>query len=143
MAKMDITFSGFSDLMYQLDKMGGDLKAAANEALEETGKIVQTNLVKAAAPYARKGGGKGYATGAMYRAIKRTYKVYWNGNVAEVGVGFDLTQKGGYHSIFIMYGTPRINKDTKVYNAIKGTKTRKSIASAQEKAMQKYLKLGG
>ena len=42
-----------------------------------------------------------------------------------------------------MYGTPRMSKDPKVYNAIKGTRTRKAIAKKQEEIMVKHLKLGG
>lgn len=142
MARMSIIGDSFKDLALAIDKAGGDLKAAADEALRETGKVVQTNLVSAAQPYAGKGK-KGYATGEMYRAIKRTFSPVWVGDVAEVGTGFDLHENGGWHSIFIMYGTPRIAKDQAVFNAIKGTKTRKSIVAAQEKALQKHLKLSG
>lgn len=142
MAKMQIIGDSFKDLALAIDKAGGDLKSAADEALRETGKIVQSNVVSAAQPYAGKGK-KGYATGEMYRAIKRTYSPKWIGDVAEVGVGFDLSAKGGFHSIFIMYGTPRMAKDQAVFNAIKGAKTKKSIAAMQDKIMQKHLKLSG
>lgn len=142
MAKMSIVGDSFKDLARAIDEAGGDLKAAADEALRDTGKLVQSNLVSAAQPYAGKGK-KGYATGEMYRAIKRTFSPVWAGDVAEVGVGFDLYAKGGFHSIFIMYGTPRISKDQAVFNAIKGTKIRKRIADAQKKIMQKHLKLNG
>lgn len=144
MAKMEILFNGFQELSEMIDKKGNDLKKAVDEALNETQKIVQNNTEQAASKYASKGGGKGYATGAMYRAILKNPKPEWSGNIAEVGVGFDLRGKGlkGYHSIFIMYGTPRIKKDTKLYNAIKGTKTRKEIAEKQEEVMTKYLSLG-
>ena len=66
-----------------------------------------------------------------------------NGDVAEVNVGFNLRQPGGFHSIFIMYGTPRIAKDTRVYNAIRGAKTKKSVEDVQMKVMAKHLKFGG
>lgn len=144
MAKMSIVFDGFKDLAYQIDKAGGDVEKAVDEALSDTFDVVQSNLEKASAVYSSKGGGrKGYATSDMYHAIKKDRKIYWKGTVAEVGVGFNLDKsfKGGYHSIFIMYGTPKIAKDSKVYNAIKGTKTKKDIAEAQKKAMIKYLKI--
>ena len=41
-----------------------------------------------------------------------------------------------------MYGTPRMAKDTKVYNAIKGAKTKNDIAKIQQEIMQKYMQLG-
>lgn len=144
MAKMKITFKGFADLAAQIDKAGGDLITAVDEALTETETIVQNNLEQAAARYARKGGGaKGYATGRMFSAIISDTRIEWVGNVAVVHVGFNLSAPGGFHSIFVMYGTPRMAKDAKIYNAILGAKTRKQIAEAQEKALRKYVTLGG
>lgn len=146
MAKMSITFDGFADLADAIDRASGDLKKAVNEALSDTQKVVQDNVQSDATIYARKGGGKkGYATGAMYDAIIKNPSVDWKGSVAEVGVGFSTngrsTVSGFMHSIFVMYGTPRMKKDTKVYNAIKGKKTRDQIEKVQEEVMQKYLKL--
>lgn len=144
MAKMKIIFDGFADLAEQIDKAGKDLKTAVDEALTETQQIVQNNLEQAANTYARKGGGlKGYATGEMFSTILSDARIEWAGNVAVVHVGFDLNAPGGFHSIFVMYGTPRMAKDPKIYNAILGAKTRKQIAEAQEKIMQKYVTLDG
>lgn len=142
MARMKIIFDGFADLAADIDRVGGDLKKATEEALTETQKLVQSNLTHAAAPYATKGV-KGYAEGDMYDTIKKDSAVQWTGSVASIGVGFELYQKGGWHSIFIMYGTPRISKDQRVYNAIKGSKTKKQIAAKQEEIMRKYLSLEG
>lgn len=142
MAKMSITFDGFNELAEAVDKAGANLKKAVNEALVESQKIVQQNLTTGAAVYAGKGL-KGYAKGDMFGTILNDGSVSWEGNIATVKAGFKLDQFGGWHSIFVMYGTPKMAKDPKVYNAIKGTKTRKDIAKKQEKVMQKYLKLGG
>lgn len=143
MARMKLFFPGMADLMYRLDEMEGDLKKATEEALEESAKIVQAEVVKAAAQYQNKGGGKGYATGAMYNAIKRDYQIHWKGTVAEIGVGFNIgaDYPGGIHSIFLMYGTPRMDKDQKLYNAIFGSKTQRRVWYAQSKVIQKYLGL--
>jgi hypothetical protein len=142
MAKMSITFSGFADLAADIDRSGGDLHKAVDEALTKTGQYIQSQLASAAAPYAAKGL-KGYAEGDMYGTIINDQIVSWQGSVAEVSVGFDLDAKGGWHSIFVMYGTPRMDKDQKVYNAIKGTKTKKEIEKIQQEVMQKYIKIGG
>ncbi len=144
MAKMKIIFPGFKDLAEQIDKAGKDLNTAVDEALTETQQIVQNNLTQAANKYARKGGGlKGYATGEMFSTILSDVRIEWAGNVAVVHVGFEISAPGGFHSIFVMYGTPRMAKDAKIYNAVLGAKTRKQIAEAQEKIMRKYITLDG
>ena len=140
--KMKIIFDGFEDLAYAIDKAGGDLKSAVDEALVETQKLIQQNVASAAAPYAAKGR-KGYATGRMYSTIIGDGAVSWEGSVATVNAGFGISDSGGWHSIFIMYGTPRMAKDTAVYNAIKGAKTKKEIEKIQQEIMQKYVILGG
>lgn len=142
MAKMQILFKGFEDLAAEVDRSDGDLQTAVDEALTETAKYIQGQVTSAAAPYAAKGR-KGYATGRMYGSIIEDGLVTWNGHVAEVGTGFALNESSGWHSIFVMYGTPRMAKDTKVYNAIKGAKTKKEIERIQQEIMQKYIKIGG
>lgn len=145
MAKAQILFKGFEDLAHAVDSAGADLKEAVNEALEETQLIVRDNVIPAAAVYAAKGL-KGYATGKMYNSIIRNPKIEWEGFVGTVGVGFEVTDDSGLgflHSIFVMYGTPRMAKNTKVYNAIRGTRVKKAIAKKQQEVMLKHLKLGG
>lgn len=142
--KMSIIFSGFKDLAEAIDRSGGDLHAAVDEALVKTQKLIQSKVTTAAAPYATKGGGlKGYATGDMYNTIIEDGKVSWAGSIATVDVGFRISQSGGWHSIFVMYGTPRMAKDKAVYDAIKGNQTKHAIALLQEEVMQNHLKLGG
>lgn len=140
MARMSILFNGFEDLAYEIDKAGGDLHAAVNEALTQTQDLIEHYLIDASVPYAHKGL-KGYATGKMFDAIIKDAKVDWSGTVATVRVGFDLHQSGGFHSIFVMYGTPRMAKDQKIYNAIRGTRTQHAIALMQEDIMKQHLAL--
>lgn len=142
MAKMSITFKGFEDLIEQIDRAEKDVDKAVTTALRVTKTHVQQNVKNAAKPYASKGR-KGYATGAMYNAIIENGEIKKAGSVYEIDVGFDLKAKGGWHSIFVMYGTPRIAKDAKLYNAIKGAKTKREIAELQEKVLRKYLSLDG
>lgn len=139
--KMKILFSGFEDLAADIDRAGGDLKEAVNEALQETQNLIQQNVASAAAPYAAKGR-KGYATGKMYGTIIADGRVDWQGSVASIDTGFRIRENGGWHSIFVMYGTPRMQKDSKVYNAIKGAATKNQIAKVQEEILMKHLKLG-
>ena len=141
MARMSIIFDGFKDLAAAIDRADGDLKTAVDDALVQTQSLVQSNLVSAAGVYASKGR-KGYATGKMYGTIIDDHVIDWSGSVATVRVGFDLGEDGGYHSLFIMYGTAKMSKDIAVFNAIKGTATKNAIAKLQEEIMKKYLNLG-
>ena len=147
MAKMSIVFNGFKELMESIDKAGGSIENAAREALEESQKIIQREVQSAAAPYAS-GGLKGYATGAMHKAILKNAQVAKHGAYYEVPVGFDLDAHGGYHSIFVMhgtyvYGTPRIAKDMRLYNAVFGAKVKREIAETQERILGEHLRLAG
>ena len=145
MAKMSIMFSGFSDLAYKIENAGGEeaLREAVNDALTQTTEFVQRQVDKAAVVYSEANKGReGYATGAMYNARKQDLNVEWKSSyIAEVKVGFELYKKGGWHSIFMMYGTPRIAKDQKLYNAIYGNMIKNAIAMAQEAIMLDHLSL--
>lgn len=141
MAKMNIVTKGITDMMEQIDRMGLDLRMAANEALQETQQLVQEKVATAAGAYAGRGR-KGYATGDMYSSIGAVDPLQWEGDVATIGVGFKLPAGGGWHSIFIMYGTPRISKDAAVYNAIRGSATRSQIEQKQEEVLRRYMSIG-
>lgn len=140
MAKMSIIFNGFQDLAYKIDEAGGDLHVAVDEALTKTQDLIENYVINASVPYAHKGI-KGYATGKMFDAIIKDARIDWSGSIASVRVGFDLSQDGGWHSIFVMYGTPRMAKDQKIYNAIRGTRTKHAIALLQENVMKEHLAL--
>lgn len=139
MARMSILFDGFKDLAAAIDRVDSNaMKSAVEKALDETGKLVQGKVNQAALPYANKGGGlKGYATGEMFKALKKDNPVIWiTPYIAEVSVGFNLDAPGGFHSIWVMYGTPRMSKDQKLYNSIKGTRTKHAIALLQKQILE-------
>lgn len=129
----------FQSLLIELDKKGTDAKEAADEALQVAGDLIAENLTTAASPYAGKGL-KGYATGRMYGTILHE-RPEWSGNTATVRAGFRI--RDALESVFVMYGTPRIAPDKKVFNAIEGTKTRKQIKEKQEEILRERMGLGG
>mgnify|MGYP003295855945 CR=1 FL=1 len=149
MARMSIVFDGFEKLTAKLDAMGKDLKPAVNEALEVTQQYIQQELEVAVQPYVRpRKGRKGWAKGSMADAVIKNPMIEWQGSVATVKVGFSSQERLGFmHSIFVMYGVPRhgkfnkgYSKDTKIFNAIKGTKTKNRVKKLQQDTMEKYLK---
>ena len=128
--KIGLQFAGFEEVISNFEKLGGDVKAATNAALIESQKYIADQAHTAMAPHKK--------TGKTEGSIVKDGRVTWSGMTAEINVGFDLT-KGGMPSIFLMYGTPRMAKDTKVYNAVYGSKTKKAIASLQEQKFKERL----
>lgn len=123
MAKAYLEFEGFDKVISRLSKLEGDTKATTEKALKKTHEIVTKKAEEAIKPH--------YETGATERSLYREGKVEWTGTLASVNVGFSIS-KGGLASIFLMYGTPRMKKDQKLYNSVWGTSTRKEVLEAQE-----------
>lgn len=129
--RIGLQFKGFEELMGQLDRLGGDLKVPVEEALVVTQKHVADQAHAAMARHHRTGDTEG--------AIVEDGVVTWEGSTAGIGIGFDLAN-GGMPSVFLMYGTPTMAKDTALYNAVYGSRTRKEAARLQEEVIQTAIK---
>lgn len=123
MARMKVEFDGFDQVMNRLKKLEGDVKGTTEKALKETHKIVTTKAEQEIRRHKR--------SGRTEESLQRQANVEWNGSVAQVHVGFDI-KHGGLASIFLMYGTPKIPKDQKLYNAFFGRGTIQEIRNAQQ-----------
>lgn len=134
--KISLQFKGFEEYAERLDKLGGDLKATTEKALQNSHDFI-TPKVRAAM-------NKHHRTGETEDSIASNAKVVWEGSVASVDVGFNLTE-GGMPSIFLMYGTPRMKKDQALYDSIYGNRTKKAIKELQEKTFARAIKkvMGG
>jgi hypothetical protein len=134
--KFGIEFSGFEELAADYDKLGGDLKKIVEKCLEVAPKTINPEIKKDMERHRR--------SGRTERSIVENPKVEWQGNIARIPVGFDIS-KGGLPSIFLMYGTPRMKPDRKLYNDIYGNAIRKKIGEEQEKILRDAIsaRLGG
>lgn len=130
---MSITFKGFDILAEQLDRVSGNIKPAVDESLKQTQNLIQNQIKPTMKPHKR--------SGRTEKSIIKDLPVHWLGNIAEIDVGFKI-RDGGFPSIFLMWGTPRMNKDVKLYNAIRGAKTKREIKRVQMEIMEKYISLG-
>lgn len=131
-AKMSIVGDGFAELAERLDEITNDIKPAVDEALKRTHAFITPNLDEAMNKHNR-----------TYKTVNSLIKenaVSWETFIATIDVGFRI-REGGLASIFLMYGTPRMKKDTKLYNAIRGTKTKKTIYELQNDVMVKHINL--
>lgn len=122
--KMTIDFDGFDEMIAQLDDLGGNLKEVTEAALIATHEYV-TPQIKAA--FAKHNIKYSHETA---KSIIDSPNIEWQGMLASVDVGFKISN-GGLASIFVMYGTPKMAPDRKLYNAIYGSKTKKEVAEIQ------------
>lgn len=134
--KLTIDFKQFGDLIEKIDRMNGDVKGVINDCLTQSRDLVSDELQKAMSKHNR--------THRTERSIRDSEPVEWKVDEATLKVGFDLKQ-GGMPSIFLMHGTPRVTKDTKLYNAVYGNKIKKQIKELQTKIFNDYINqhLGG
>lgn len=117
------------------------MKQAVETAMSAAQKKIQADVDAASAKYVP--GGTKYSTGAMRASIKKPDGVNWDGTTAKIGVGFNIPGRkgGGLHSIFIMYGTPRMSANRKLHMAIRGAATAKRVKQAIADVMGEALKL--
>ena len=120
--KIGLQIEGFDDLIQQFKELEKDIKPIAEEALRESQKIIAAKSHEAMS--------KHHKTGDTEKTIIEDGKVEWEGSEVGIGVGFDI-KVGGLPSIFLMYGTPRMKKDSKVYNAVYGKKTMDEVSMIQ------------
>lgn len=128
--RIGMSFAGFEEMAAEFDALGGELREVITECLETSHALV---TLKLHADMARH-----YRTGKTERSILDDAQVEWSGTMASIDVGFSV-RKGGLASIFLMYGTPRMKKDTKLYNDIYGKKTRDEIRALQEEIFRKKM----
>ena len=137
MAKLKLDFSGLDKMIEDMHKMGANVKEVAESALKKSRDYINSNLESAMTPHNR--------SGETMKSLKDA-PVEWSGTVAKIPVGFDI-KNGGMPSIFLMYGTkvygtPRVKKDTKLYSAIYGKKTKEKIKEIMSEEFRKVLKNG-
>lgn len=134
--KIGLQFEGFDELAAQFEQLGGDLRSATENALKASKQAVTPGIDQAI--------NKHRLTGDTERSLDKKIRVKWEGTTASIDIGFHISQ-GGLPSVFLMYGTPRVKKDTKLYNSIYGSKVKKQIAEVQKEVFQKMIarRMGG
>ena len=133
--RVRLQFDGFQAYAERIDKLNGDLKSIMTEALVESKKLVTPGIKKRMEKHRR--------TGVTESTINDINEVTWNGSIGEIKIGFDISNDG-LPSIFLMYGTPRMKKDTALYNSIYGSKIKKQISELQKEIFERELeRLGG
>lgn len=128
--RVSLSFTGFEEMIEKLDGLQGDIKKTTEEALRESKEVVSKNLSTATNKANYSAHGK-YSTGKTHDSIDTQKNIKWQGTVGEIKVGFDF-KKSGLTSIFLMYGTPRMQKVQAIYDAVYGRKTKAAIRKIQK-----------
>lgn len=136
--RVSLSFTGFAEMAEKLDELQGDLKKTTEEALIKSKAVVSANLLKATNKSNYPAHGE-YSTGRTRHSINTGKTVNWDGSIGEIKVGFDL-KKSGLTSIFLMYGTPRMEKVQSIYDAVYGRKTKTEISKLQKEIFAKAIK---
>lgn len=126
-----LDFDGFDQVMKRLEEKQKDTRKIAEEAMIESKKLVNENLTSAMAKHNR--------TGTTLASLDKDMSMYWtNATTGYIEVGFSISN-GGLPSVFLMYGTPKIPPDRKLYNALYGTATRRKLKAKQEEVFYKHM----
>lgn len=135
MSKMQLEFEGFNEAINRLTKLEGNVRKTTDEALQQSEKIARKKAGDAMSRHNN--------TFRTVRSLNKDQSVEWTGTMASINVGFNI-REGGLASIFLMYGTPRMKKDQKLYDAIYGNQTKKEVQKIQEEIfMREIRKMGG
>ena len=133
--KAYIEFDGFDEIVARLYKLDGNVREVTEDALKKTKQHVHKKLEAAMQKHNQ--------TFETVHSLDDQTTVEWTGSTASIDIGFHIS-KGGLPSIFLMYGTPRMKKDSKLYNALYGKKARDEIKKIQEDTFYDEIRrLGG
>lgn len=137
--RIGLQFDGWKEYMEKLDRLAGSsgMKRAVESALSASKQYVNQKIIEALQPGNLPAKGI-YSGGRVLNTLNQDMTVSWNGDTAEIKVGWNL-KEDGLTSIFLMYGTPRMSPVKGLKAAIYGTATKKEVAEIQQEAIQKVM----
>lgn len=128
--------SGFSGLLRRLDELGGDVKQAVDDSLQQAGQQISKDTIKAIAKSNLPAQGK-YSKGFTKKSVIKDANVEWNGSIASIPVGFDFSKPGA--GGYLITGTPKMKPDQELHRMYKGKKYMSQIQSGIEDVIGKRI----
>lgn len=123
-----VDLSGLENLITRLDSVGGNVKAAVDDALLQAAETVQDDTKDALAKQNLPHQGV-YSLDRTIKTIAEP-QVIWNGSRASAGIGFDYAKNGA--GGLLISGTPSMQPD----RALEDIYTRKKYAKQLVEDMQ-------
>ncbi len=131
-SKFAFNFKEFSELAERIEAAGGKLEDVCEEALIATHDLITPQLTTGIARHVQ--------TGVTQGSLEQAANIEWITPLkAQVNIGFDLAG-GGWPSIFLMWGTPKMAPDTALKNAAFGPKIKRQVAEVQRETLQRVLR---
>lgn len=112
---MKLDLRGVSDLLERIQKVGGNIDAAAEKTLVESAKPFVEDLKSGIKKHRR--------TGLTEASLNDPIQLQREGNQLTLNVGFDLG-KGGLPALFLEYGTPHMKPESFIRPAIQRNQTK-------------------
>lgn len=131
-----IDFSNFAEYAEKLDLLGANLKDVFSKAMEEAAEKVQQDTIAALSKANLPAGGQ-YSQGDTEDAVINDLRPKWEGNVGEVGLGFDKTKPGA--GGFLITGTPKMRPDYALEQIFGTRRYETEIKKTIEKALQREI----
>lgn len=130
-SKFAFNFKAMEDLAANIEAAGGDLQKAADSALKATHGLITPKLGSNIKRH--------NVTGETESSLEKSPRVEWLTPLkAQVNIGFDL-EDGGWPSIFLMWGTPKMAPDVALRDAAFSPKVKREVAKIQRQALEKVL----
>ncbi|MDE6019679.1 MAG: hypothetical protein K2H01_01600 [Ruminococcus sp.] len=144
--KIGLQFEGWKELLSGIEKASGEsaLKEAASDALKASKNIVNEKVKNALSKSNLPAKGRYSREPHLISFLDTDSNVEWSGYTGEINIGFEMDGEG-IISVFLMYGTPKMNPVKGLKAAFYGKKTKKEVAEIQKEAINKYIQrnLGG
>lgn len=127
---------GFEEMIRKLDSLGGDVRKAVTDALQQAAETIKEDTTEAIDPVHLPAGGK-YSSGDTRESIIQDTTVHWEGLMGWVPVGFDFSKAGA--GGYLITGTPRMMPDQELQRIFKRKKYMNQIQKDMYDVIMDYV----
>lgn len=136
-ATLNLDTKNLEELITKLDELGGDIKAAVEDALIEGAALVTIDTQNALSDSNMPAGGK-YSSGETRESVVKDLNVKWDGTQASIKVGFDYDKPGA--GGYLITGTPHMRPNQALNEIYKGKKYMQGISKRMSEKVSEHIK---